>query len=410
MTKVNICKKVILLLSLWVIGLMNPGVGFDAMPASRGELCEYQINESTNTVSYELGHASTLYPQDVESLIKKGYEKLSDISLGNDRANSHDLTIFRNYNRHNPYYFKNGVTLTNFLEWMGGYIYLSSSAATDEKIQARVETFVSIIWALVQLSWQRGDKFNRGAIIIQDKDKKIHDYLERLVLFCAHVEQPSDLNNGIYTIWGSNIGYNRLGQSSHFSGRQLTHYGFDARFESKSFALPVLPFGKEHVLFGRGITHRGEEVTFIKPEEAGVADFWSLWRHTYCFFAPIPPGTLLRREKDVPPKIATEIYVLMKRMHTHRRIFPCFNHNEKIQHIYQKIETGDLDGLYFETTKAYDISWFMMILSQIAHKGDVPDDIQTQINTIKELLISEFDEKSLFLRSGNEVLLLDREW
>jgi hypothetical protein len=410
MTTVSMYKKVILLSSLWLIGLSNPGLGLESIPEERGELCKYHFDESKHMVNYECGHANTLSPQDLEVLIKKGYEKLSDISLGNDRANSHDLTIFRDYNRHNSYYFKNGVTLTNFLEWAGGYIYGSSAPAANEEIQARVETFVSIVWALVHRSWQRGDKFNRGAIIVQDKDKKIHDYLERLVLFCAQVEYPSDLNNGIYTIWGSNIGYNRLGQSSHFSNRQLTHYGFDARFENKSFALPVLPFGKEHVLFGRAITHRGEEVTFIKPEEAGIADFWSLWRHTYCFLAPIPRGTLLRREKDVPPKIAAEIYGLMKRMHAHQRIFPCFNHNEKIQHIYHKIDRGDLDGLYFESTKAYDISWLMMILSQIAQKEELPDDIQAQINIIRELLILEFDEKSLFLRSGNEVLFLDQEW
>ncbi|MBW8308572.1 MAG: hypothetical protein K0M45_02845 [Candidatus Paracaedibacteraceae bacterium] len=409
MEKEDMLKKVILLSILWVNSLIQMVGGVDTQSMKREGLCDYVFNNTSHTLSYKLGHASTLKPEELELLIKKGNQKLLDIVSNNNRPNSHDLTIFKDYNRHNSYYFKNGVTLSNLFDWVKSYIPWLPSAPPNEKIQACVETFVSIIWALVDLSWQRSDEFNRGAIIIEDKDKKIHNYLEQLILFCAGVTQPSELNNGIYTILGSNIGYNRLGQSSHFPGRQLTHYGFDARFEIQSFALPVLPFGMTHVLFGRGINHRGEEVTFIKPEEAGIADVRSLLLHTYCFFAPIPPGTILRREKDIPPPIAQEIYILMKRIYSHREMFASLQQDEKLRHLFKKIETSDLESLYFESTKEYDISWLMMILSQLKLKGDVPDDIQVQINKLKELLIAEFNEESLSLRSGNEVLFLDPE-
>ena len=400
-------KRVILLSIFWISILIQPVLGSDILPAKDLGLCDYVINETSETLSYKLEHTPTLKPKELEALIEKGNQKLSDIVWSSKHADSHELTIFKDYNRHNLYYFKNGMTPSNLLECVKIYLPGGPSVPGNEKIQACIETFVSIIWALVDLAWQRSDKFTRGAIIIEDKDKKIHDYLEKLILFCAGVNRRSDLNNGIYTIFGSNIGYTRLGQSSHFSNRQLTHYGFDARFESQSFALPVLPFGMTHVLFGRALTHTGEEVTFIKPEEAGIADIRSLFLHTYYYFAPIPAHKILRREKDIPPVIAQEIYGLMTKVYSYREIFDWLEQDGKIRRIYQKIEAGELNSLYFESTKSYDISWLMMILSQINLKCNLPDVLQEQIDKLKELLIEEFSEESLFLRSGNEVLFLD---
>lgn len=375
--------------------------------SSDNVLLECEINPKSMDLRYKFNHAPTLQPDDLKALITKGQRKLADIFADNANADVHELEIFKDYNKHNKNYFKNGVTLTNFCDYIIGKNCESDASCIE--IQARIETFISIIWGLVDLSWSRGDQFNRGAIIIQDEKGKLHDYLEKLVLFCAEVDRTQDLNDGIYTIWGSNIGYNRFGKSSHFVNRQITHYGFDARFEPKSFALPVLPFYMTHVLFGRVKNHAGIEVTFIKPEEAGIADLRSLVYHTYCLFAPIPRSNLLRREKDVPKKIARDIASLMHEIWENRESLEFLDGYKGILSIYEAIEADCLTNFWFESSKLYDISWIMELVFNLELVEGLPEKVKKRVELLGQSITDEFCPESLFLRSGSEVLFLDKE-
>ncbi|WP_010298597.1 hypothetical protein [Candidatus Odyssella thessalonicensis] len=405
----HLCHMVITcgLLSFQIAEAMEPR--FESQTGLAAGLYDLDASAPGCLSNYKFGHAYTLTPQDLQVLTAKGRQKLSEILAGRPEADQHELAVFKDYNKHNIYYFKNGLTLTNLCSWISGAFTANAEDSLYLPLQARVETFVSIVWALVELSWQQGDKFNRGAIIIEDKDRRLHDYLENLTVYCAGVTKSEELSDGVYNLWGSNIGYSRMAKSSHFVGRQLTHYGFDARFEPESFALPVLPFGMTHVLFGRVLNHAGQEVTFLKPEEAGMADLRSLFYHTYCLFAPIPESKILRREKDVPRLLAREAMELIRLIEINRDNLDGLKNDESLWAAVDKMKSEQFNRLLLETTHHYDIAWIVALLARLDAVSNLSEELVGQSTYLKEKLCKWFQLDSLFLRSGCEVLFLDEE-
>lgn len=397
---------------LSVMVILNTGQSAETdkaeIPEKSDSLFSYQINQDNQSIDYTYGHTMTMPPEILGAVVRKGYTKLHQILTKDGQADTHALDLFVDYNNHNPYYFKNGMTATNFYSWLSSFV-VSPSVSSDLQVQARVETFVCLVWALVDLSWFQGDKFNRGAIIIQDKDGRLHDYLEQLTLYCAGVNDSANLNDGVYTLFGSNIGYNRYGKSSHFVGRQISHYGFDARFEPESFALPILPFFMTHILFGRCQTHTGERITFIKPEEAGLADIRSLVYHAYNLFAPISDAQILRRERDIPRPIAESFYSLIKGLQPNLVEFKDLEVNQKLQNLFDLDAAGQLSVSYFSSTKHCDIAWMIQISEELLKNSTLPTAVHVQIGSLLSDIEKQFCLDSVPLRSGCEVLFSDED-
>lgn len=297
--------------------------------------------------------------------------------------------------------------------------------------RAYLESVVSVVWALYSYCYQEGQGFVRGALVLEDQESRIHDFLEKYACFAVGVQRPDQISYAISPKC-SNFAYRRdyTGGSSHFVGRTKTLYGIDARFSMGSFALGVFPFQMSHLHFGRVRNHVGEEVTFIKLEEYGLGDNRSFARHAMNFAASgLSDGC--RREKDLLPEIAESASALLalliedsKNSHYQDRVYALFNKLEQDKYdrlmgievkpfnecVVWNIVKPDIFkrlSLRETSTSALDIGWLYQLIHGIFEMDDRLDSWEVQANSLLETFKLYYNEETLYLRTGNEVLFCD---
>lgn len=290
--------------------------------------------------------------------------------------------------------------------------------SVEYKRQSHLESVVALIWALYDMSYTSGNAFVRGAIILDDSDQKIHDYLEKYCCLAGNVSFPEQLSSAVCNPWGSNLAYNRQGRSSHFVRKSITHYGLDTRFQHRNFALGVLPYAMTHLLFGRVMTTTGQEVTFIKGEEEGLGDFRAAAKHLINFALPAQ-NDHMRREKDIPTEIAEEFLTLLKNLQEDVKILNILKNSDAagdrpwllLNRLYQNnLVLSDL-----EKSENIDISaMYELILDIIETETKDPElsiskDVLLSAKSLLALLKQLYNPETLFMRTGNEVLFSDKE-
>lgn len=287
--------------------------------------------------------------------------------------------------------------------------------------RAYLESIVSIVWRLYDIAYEGGQNFVRGAFILEDKDHKIHDLFEN---YCYEASQTSKeqklLTPGSYG--SSNFAYNRDGKfnswfrvmvSSHFTrpGARLTHYGLDMRFEKNAFCKPVLPHQKEHLLWGASITQTGQRVTFIKPEEYGLGGVREQKDHLFVYGGGKPDTNNCRREKDIPEDIAKIAYALIKELAQSKMvtnvIFVPENLFLTLKGIVDKV--GSYQAYHFKNSTLMDISFMTYLINTLKEHPHTSLLLKERADELWKALTSHYDEKSLHLRTGNEVILMDSD-
>jgi len=119
---------------------------------------------------------------------------------------------------------------------------------------------VGVIWYLYSLAIEKGQPYTEGIFVIEDTHQQLYNFL-RTYVAAANPSQAKP----VFLSTTNKYAYPRF--SSHFARHQKTHsqYGIDIRFENQS-ALPLLPTGKRHILFGQ----LDNQYMFIKMENSGL--------------------------------------------------------------------------------------------------------------------------------------------
>lgn len=290
---------------------------------------------------------------------------------------------------------------------------------------AQLESITALLWALYDAAYNTGNPFLRGSILLEDSDKKIHNYLENYCCFAANVPSPDQLMIPL-NLQASNLAYNRnyTSGSSHFVGRTLTQYGIDSRFRVRYFAIGVFPFKMSHLLFGRVLTHTGEELTFIKVEDEGLGDNRAMVRHTINYGLPVPK-TNVRREKDIPESISEAFRCLIDSIYcddifTYNLLPDIFKNSPNDKNILEELLIRRENNLFsiseFQNSHKIDIAWMYKLLWDIkdyyapnekVHQR--PVEILKNCDTLLEKMKELFVEQTLYLRTGNEVIFTDED-
>lgn len=284
--------------------------------------------------------------------------------------------------------------------------------------RAELESVISLIWALYDISYKTGNPFIRGSILLEDSGKKIHNYLEQYCCFSADVESPNQLMVP-FNPQSSNLAYNRnyAGGSSHFVERAISLYGIDSRFRIRNFAIGVFPFKFTHLHTGRVRTHTGEELTFIKAEEEGLGDNRAIARHAINYGLAVPK-THMRREKDIPETIAIDFFSLLELLYNHDVFLNKFielsfrdspQNKRKFLLFLTMLSNKTLPPGYFKESQHIDISWIYNFLWDLKETPDLPLEIADHTNELLGVLAKLYSEKTLFMRTGNEILFSDEE-
>lgn len=287
--------------------------------------------------------------------------------------------------------------------------------------RAFLESNIAIIWKLYDMAYESNQGFVRGAFILEDKNRIIHNFFETYAYEATGTSKDNKLlAPGCYDC--SNFAYNRDGHfntwvgikvSSHFTRKdaRITHYGTDMCFDINGFPRPILPHKKRHLLWGRSITQTGQEVTFIKPEDYGLGSIREQINHTidYCGVSPNVDNS--RREKDIPEEIANMAYLLMKNLGQSSLVTQEIFRDEKIFEIICQIvtKTPDSQEYHYKSSNFMDISLMTYVVKTLINHEYTSTLIRENAKNLWEALKSRYDEKTLHLRTGNEVIFSDED-
>lgn len=190
----------------------------------------------------------------------------------------------------------------------------NQSFKKQEKINTRQQylaMIVSMMWRIYSNNpAPNGELMKRGSYKIIDPGNKLFNFLHDYVKLSTDNSEPGFLS--IYS--GNQFAYKRDPywlQSSHYK-EDSDQFGIDMRFKEDHFqALPILPEGSTHLLFGK-IKINNQEYTFIKFEPFGLGNWNDIYQHLTEFFhtqtnTPDPNNGTICREKDVPKELQ-EIY------------------------------------------------------------------------------------------------------
>lgn len=313
----------------------------------------------------------------------------------------------------------------------------------SERRRDYLESVVSLLWALYSLAEETGHSFEQGAFLLEDINRNVYSYLARY----AHEASKTPPNCPLPSVLWCNFAYDRMNLSTHFIGRRLTHFGIDIRAEGKGLTLGILPYGMRHILVGTVQTFTGKILTFIKAETYGLGDNRELIGHTLHLVkgqmeSVWPKFKILkrentgesiknaednvrfkRREKDIPFLISKEFVHLLMILEESTLSLHQLLREESQKDLKQRLlglikQTTDLHLdinpaqkesfiNQFQKTNAIDISFMNDLVASIQELESASPLLKTQTDTLWKALTSFYEEESLFLRTGNEVLFLD---
>lgn len=340
-------------------------------------------------------------------LIKKGGKILHHLYTTTDLF-LHQFNILEQYLDFSPYCLQHGFTF-------GGISLLNGPSQDQLKEQnAYLESIISVIWALVDKSFKRGDIFDRGAIILVDPAFKVLEFLKGYALEVSGCKDWEEFESQKNAFLKSNRAYSRTGEnwyglllSSHFVGKTKFQAGIDCRFGPSERPMPFFPFSMRHLLFGEVTTLDGKIVTFIKPEPSGLADWCSFISHGFNYFWN-PQGYYLRREKDIPEDIAFLAFQLVKNLlempPNNLNNFPPLTTFKDLQ------SKNSLTLKTFMTSEKIDIA-SLWVLTKMIHSFDdtlFPEKLRLKAFNLEDK-ISETYKDNLSFRTGNEVLFTSQD-
>lgn len=143
-----------------------------------------------------------------------------------------------------------------------------------------LQSIISLIWYLYGEAINKKQGFTEGTFVIEDKNFKLYDFLIGYVKK-VNPEITGTITDPASASANNPFAYSRI--SSHYKAEQKLYrqYGIDIRFDKKSEALPLLPSGKRHLVFGKIDEKRN--LIFIKPENYGIYTTHEKAMHGYEF-------------------------------------------------------------------------------------------------------------------------------
>lgn len=139
-----------------------------------------------------------------------------------------------------------------------------------------LQSIVAMMWYLYSQAISKDQGFTEGAFVIEDKDFKIYNFLMGYVKK-VNPSITGTIKDKARTSADNPFAYSRV--SSHYKLEQKTHrqYGIDIRLDKNSEALPLLPIGKRHLVFG--IIDQARNLIYLKPENYGIYSFYEKAMH-----------------------------------------------------------------------------------------------------------------------------------
>jgi len=274
------------------------------------------------------------------------------------------------------------------------------------KIQnAYMNNIVAMSWALFNKAVSKNNGFTGGAIVIEDKDKKLFNFLLNYVKG-LNANVAAGINKIEYV---SNNPYAYQRTSTHFKEIQdkagYEQYGIEIRYMgSKGEVGPLaklLPTNKVHLVFGN-VTFNDHPLTFIKWEDHGLYGTVEAIKHLHGVFKS-KENEIGRREKvsanlnnifsnliDILENIRPQLAVLAKSQRVidgRNKLYPIRTMNLILDKIKDILPAPELPG--------YDIS-----------KNVIINKIKQDANKLNEAL-KNYDHMDL--RRGDEVILDQNE-
>lgn len=154
-----------------------------------------------------------------------------------------------------------------------------------------LDSIAALSWYLYSEAVNKGQAFNEGTFVIQDKDLKLYNFLMGYAKLVNTNIKGETQDIGTYT---SNVPFCYPRRSSHFEycqkgskgGQSLnkerfTQYGIDMHYDIDAKTVPLLPHNNKHLLFG--LLDKEKNIIFIKPEGHGVYTLKDRVHHTLGF-------------------------------------------------------------------------------------------------------------------------------
>lgn len=297
---------------------------------------------------------------------------------------------------------------------------MSKSFLKTPTVQDRLETVVSIIWALYDKAFKLNQPLIGGMIVVEDDQQLLYTYLQNYCSFATGV--PYDqLSNSF--LWGSNLAYSRKdGRSSHYRGRtDGTEGGIDARFGNDRYRAHVFPCSYTHLLFGRAktLTTLDKKFTFLKIEAAGLGDKSSTVEHAVDYVRSATNYALYtqsakefeRKEHHLPLPVAEKFYNILDLL----RVEPLPPKNfleyytDWMPTLFSNLAYGSLKPNHLCKPKKFDIATIYQIYFQIDALRDSTPQIQEANEQLFSCLTNLYPAESLHLRNGNEAIIMDED-
>ncbi|MBT3827636.1 hypothetical protein HOF51_01385 [bacterium] len=133
----------------------------------------------------------------------------------------------------------------------------------NDQQESRLKDVIELVWGLYDKALSNRQSFYRGMFVLKDPGFRVYNFLRDYVDRFGAQEQSCA---GYVSF--NQFAYPRV--STHFVNAAKAHqqYGIDVRFGSDGSRERLLPAGKTHLLFG--MVDKGQELIFIKPEDAGL--------------------------------------------------------------------------------------------------------------------------------------------
>jgi len=181
-----------------------------------------------------------------------------------------------------------------------------ATAAGDERRREHLAKIIAIMWKIRAIGKERGEDAVSASYKLVDPNNKLYTFLKSYVsLAKAHA---------------SSFAYERdpkKGKSSHYIDESPeSQFGLDIRFQANQSSLPLLPYKKIHLLFGKiKIKESSQDnLLFIKFESQGIASPVETIKHGInylkTFLRSSKEKLSARIEKVVRPEIV-QAYLLL---------------------------------------------------------------------------------------------------
>ena len=173
----------------------------------------------------------------------------------------------------------------------------------QESFDSQLIDIASVCWGLYYNAVSQGSKFIRGSFSYEDQDDNLYNFFLQYVLSINGVKKIEDLDTAIINtmkaVFNARFAYRRI--SSHYVKDSEDQFGIDARKQDGKLVDTLFPFKMTHLLFGKIKLKNGNHKLFIKCEEAGMGDPFSIADHTINYAkSSKQTGETHRREKDSP--------------------------------------------------------------------------------------------------------------